>query len=227
MHRTEYVETDTTPTTIEKEAIYIGLDLGNNDLYGNKCFFILEKYNNYRFEEHIRSLRDEFGCQSYSSILFSIIFMINENEKKFFLFTAILEIPDRDEIEYSTSTIYEDTESRENVVDELLKNNLYDRVFIKAEMSTKFYINRSLDIMNQYEEEVENLFDEGYDEDESPSVIVEIPFISDNCSICLSAIPNILNIPCLHLSVCSQCEEIGKLIKCSVCRKKIERKVKI
>ena len=134
-----------------------------------------------------------------------------------------MEIPDRNEIEYSTSTIYEDTEEREKKVNDLLKNNIYDKVFIRAEMDIKFYINRSLDIINQYEDE----FDEGYDDDESPPVIVELPFIADNCSICLSNIPNILFLPCLHQYVCSQCEEIGKLLKCSVCRKKIERKVKI
>ena len=94
-------------------------------------------------------------------------------------------------------------------------------------MDIKFYIHRGLDILNQYDEEIEELIDEGYDDDESPPAIIESPFISDNCSICLSAIPNILNIPCLHLSVCSECEEIGKLLKCSVCRKKIKRKVKI
>ena len=91
-------------------------------------------------------------------------------------------------------------------------------------MDIKFYKNRSLDILNQYQDEE---FDEGYSDDELPPVIIESSFISDNCTICLSSKPNILNIPCLHLSVCHKCEEIGKLIKCSVCRKKIERKIKI
>ena len=94
-------------------------------------------------------------------------------------------------------------------------------------METKFYVYRSLDIMNQYEEEADELLDEGYSDDETPSAAVELPFISDNCSVCLSSPPNILNIPCLHLSVCHKCEEIGKLLRCAVCRKKIERKVKI
>ena len=126
----------------KRSYIYIGYDLGNNNLWGNKTFDgILDKYNNYRFEEHINNLRDEFDCQSYSSILFSIRFIINEIERKFFLFTAIMEIPDRNEIEYSTSTIYEDTEEREKIVNDLLKNNLYDRVYIQAEMDVKFYIN--------------------------------------------------------------------------------------
>ena len=155
--------------------------------------------------------------------MFTIIFLINEEEKKFFLFTSILEIPDRTEIEYTTSTIYEDVEEREKIINDLLKYNLYDKVFVRAEMDIKFYKNRSLDILNQYQEED----DEGYSDDESPPAIIESSFISDNCSVCLSTKPDILNIPCLHLSICHKCEEIGKLLRCAVCRKKIERKVKI
>ena len=223
MERTEYNELYTSASTIEKEAIYISEDLGDNKTFDG----IVDKYNSYRFEEHINNIRNEFNCQSYSHIIFSIEFIINENSHKFLLFSAILQIPNRNEIEYTSSTIYDETENQERIVNNLLKNNLYDKVYIKAEMDIKFYIHRRLDIMNQYEEELEELFDEGYDDDDSPPVIVESPFISDNCSICLSAIPNILNIPCLHLSVCSECEEVGKLLKCSVCRKKIERKVKI
>ena len=95
-------------------------------------------------------------------------------------------------------------------------------------MDTKFYIQRSLDIQNQYEEEAEEMLDEGISFDDGlPAAIIELPFVSDNCSICLSATPNILNIPCLHLSVCAECEEAGKLLRCAVCREKIFRKVKI
>ena len=218
MELAEYNEIHESATTIEKEAIFITENLGDDKTLDA----ILNKYNNYRFTEWLDFLRNDNNCQSYSSILFTIIFLINKNERKFFLFTGILEIPDRTEIEYSTSTIYEDVEEREKIINDLLKYNLYDKVFIKAEMDIKFYKNRSLDIQNQYEDE-----EVSDDDEETTPAIIESSFISDNCSICLSAIPNILNIPCLHLSVCSQCEEIGKLIRCAVCRKKIERKVKI
>ena len=219
MELAEYNEIHESATTIEKEAIFITENLGDDKTFDA----ILEKYNNYRFTEHMDFLRNDHDCQSYSSILFTIIFLINGNERKFFLFTAILEIPDRTEIEYTTSTIYEDVEEREKIINDLLKYNLYDKVFIKAEMDIKFYKNRSLDIQNQYED------DEGFsdNDEETTPAIIESSFISDNCSICLSAVPDILNIPCLHLSVCSKCEEIGKLLRCAVCRKKIERKVKI
>ena len=222
MELAEYNEILESATTIEKEGIFITENLGNDKTFDA----ILNKYNNYRFTEHIDFLRNDNNYQSYSSILFTIIFIINNNERKFFLFTAILEIPDRTEIEYTTSTIYEDVEEREKIINDLLKYNLYDKVFIRAEMDIKFYKNRSLDIQNQYQDEE---FDEGYSDDDETTTpaIIESSFISDNCTICLSAIPDILNIPCLHLSVCSSCEEIGKLLRCAVCRKKIERKVKI
>ena len=220
MELIRYNEIHESATSIEKEAIFITENLGNDKTFEA----ILDKFNNYRFTEHIDFLRNEHECQSYSSILFTINFTINGNERNFFLFTAILEIPDRNEIEYTTSTMYEDVEEREKIVNDLLKYKLYDKVIVRAEMDIKFYKNRSLDILEQYQDEE---FDEGYSDDESPPAIIESSFISDNCSVCLSMKPDILNIPCLHLAICHKCEEIGKLLKCVVCRKKIERKVKI
>ena len=220
MEFTEYNEINESASTIKKEAIFITENLGNDKTFES----ILDKFNNYRFTEHIDFLRNDHECQSYSSILFTINFTTNGNERKFFLFTAILEIPDRTEIEYTTSTMYEDVEEREKIVNDLLKYKLYDKVIVRAEMDIKFYKNRSLDILDQYQDEE---FDEGYNDDESPPAIIESSFISDNCSVCLSMKPDILNIPCLHLAICYKCEEIGKLLRCVVCRKKIERKIKI
>ena len=56
---------------------------------------------------------------------------------------------------------------------------------------------------------------------------IETGFASDNCIICCLEKPNILNLPCLHISICESCEKIGKLTKCSICRMVIQRKVKI
>ena len=220
MELTEYNEIDESASTIKKEAIFTTENLGNDETFDS----ILDKFNDYRFTEHIDFLRNEHECQSYSSILFTINFTTNGNERRFFLFTAILEIPDRTEIEYTTSAMYEDVEEREKIVNDLLKHKLYDKVIVKAEMDIKLYKNRSLDILDQYQDEE---FDEGYNDDESPPAIIESSFISDNCSVCLSMKPDILNIPCLHLAICYKCEEIGKLLRCVVCRKKIERKIKI
>ena len=60
-----------------------------------------------------------------------------------------------------------------------------------------------------------------------PPPIIETGFASDNCIICCVGKPNILNFPCLHISHCESCEEKGRFINCSICRKKIQRKVKI
>ena len=218
----EYNLITETETTIEMEAIFTTENLGETKKFDS----ILEKFNNYRFVEHLDFLRNYHDCQSYSTILFSIIFIINGEERKFFLFTGSIQISDRNNIDYASSTIYEDVEEREKIVDDLLKYNLYDKVFVRGEMDIKFYKMRSLDLFEDYEEEADEGISDDDDDDTIPAII-ESPFISDNCSICLSEKPNILNIPCLHLSVCSSCEETGKLLKCSVCRKKIERKIKI
>ena len=225
MQRISYDEVDRTYYNVTKDSVFVFEDIGEDKTYNG----IINKFKDFRFEDQfINELREEFECQSYSHIIFGIYFKVNDNLFHFYLLlSAEMEIPSRTEIEYRTFPILSESEYDKTCINELLETNQYEKVYIKVKMNTKFYIQRGLDIVNQYEEEVEEIFDEGYDDDESPPAIVESPFISDNCSICLSAIPNILNIPCLHLSVCSQCEDIGKLLKCSVCRKKIERKVKI
>ena len=220
MELVEYNEIDESASTIKKKAIFITEDLGNNKTFQS----ILDKFSDYRFTEHIDFLRNDHECQSYSSILFSINFTKNGDETNYFLFTAILEIPDRTEVEYTTSTMYENVRERETIVDGLLKYKLYDKVIVKAEMEIKFYKNSSLDILDQYQDEES---EEEYNEYETPPAIIESAFVYNNCSVCLSMKPNILNIPCLHLAICRSCEETGNLLRCVVCRKKIERKIKI
>ena len=232
MRRISYEEVDTSPSTIEKEAKYIACDLGEVNLWGNHCFDgIIDKYDNYRFDDHIDEMRNEMRCQSYSHIIFKIVFIIDENPREFILFSAVLEIPNWEEIEYKTSTIYNDTKEREKIIDDLLKNKLYGKVYIRAEMETKFYIQTELNSNIPYEENddpYEEIEEEGYEDDENQiPAIIETSFSADFCSICLTNIPNILNFPCLHLSVCESCETKGRLINCSICRKRIERKVKI
>ena len=220
MELAEYNEIDESASTIKKKAIFITEDLGNNKTFQS----ILDKFSDYRFTEHIDFLRNDHECQSYSTILFSINFTKNGDETSYFLFTAILEIPDRTEVEYTTSTMYENVREKETIVDGLLKYKLYDKVIVKAEMEIKFYKNSSLDILDQYQDEES---EEEYNEYETPPAIIESAFVYNNCSVCLSMKPNILNIPCLHLAICRSCEETGNLLRCVVCRKKIERKIKI
>ena len=166
MELIEYNEIHESATTIEKEAIFISENIGDNKTFDA----ILDKFNNYRFIEHIDFIRNDHNCQSYSSVIFTIVFIIKNTERKFFIFSGILEIPDRTEIDYTTSTMYEDVEEREKIVNDLLKFNLYDKVFVRAEMDIKFYKNRSLDLLSQYQEE----YDEDIsDDDESPPAIIQ------------------------------------------------------
>ena len=224
MERTEYRETDRNEYVVYKEAKF-------------KCNItepilsfleIINKFRNYHFTDHLDSLREEFDCQSHSHIVYYL--SISDKQKVLFFgrfLVATLGIADRNEIDLLAAPINYERENIKEEVNDILQNKRYDKITVKAEMEIKFFTYRSLDILNQYEEEVEELFDEGYDDEGLPPAIVELPFVSDNCSICLSSPPSILNIPCLHLSVCSECEEAGKLYRCAVCREKIFRKVKI
>ena len=115
----------------------------------------------------------------------------------------------------------DDVRDTESYVDGCLRFKDYDKVIVKAKMEIKFYKNRSLD---QYEY-VESDNDE-YNNADEPAII-ESAFTSDDCSVCLSKKPNIINFPCLHLAICCSCEEKGNLLRCVVCRKRIVRKIKI
>ena len=223
MERTDYREIDRNGYTVHKEAKF------KCDLFGEVYTFsdIIDKFINYNFEEHLDSLREEFNCQSVSNIIYYLS-ILNGNKGLFFdrFLGARLEIPGRNEIDLVTYPIRFELENPKEKINDILKNKMYDSVIIKAEMDIKFYIHRNFNMLDQYEEEADEGISDDDDDDTIPAII-ESPFISDNCSICLSEKPNILNIPCLHLSVCSSCEETGKLLRCSVCRKKIERKIKI
>ena len=82
------------------------------------------------------------------------------------------------------------------------------------------------DIVNPPPSDDDEDDDDEDDEDLIPPTI-ESGFYSDNCIVCCIEKPNILNIPCLHISTCESCENIGELTKCSICRMVIQRKVKI
>ena len=225
MELVEYNELYNSRETIENAALFTTENLGEDKTYNG----ILNKYTNYKFNEHINFIMNDGNLSFTCSIVFSIIFKINDAEKKIFLFNADIEAESRTEINHWFSIINEDTEKREKEVNELLKYNLYDKVFIRAEMDIEFFKETSLDDPFNFESENEheNMEVPAILINPRPPSIIELPFISDNCAICLSAKPNILFIPCLHLSVCDDCEKTGKLFKCSVCRKEIEKKVKI
>ena len=216
MIRESYELISETPNSSkEKKALYSSDDLADNTFMG-----IINKYKDYRFEEHIESLRSEFDCPSNSHISFYLEYKVNDFCQNINLFCATMEIFNREEIEYFVNIAEDIAEVREPIVDDLLKNK-YAKNHVKAIVFHKFYINRSLDLENQYDpEELE-------EEPEAFSIPVETPFTTDKCCICLTEKPDIILVPCLHKTVCLQCEEKGKLTTCPTCRLIISRKVKI
>ena len=192
-----------------KEALYSSYDLADNTFAG-----IIKKYSDYRFEEYVENLRNEFNCKSFSHISFHLEYKISDICQIINLFNATMEIFNREEIEYLVKICEETLEIKAPLVDGLLKNK-YSESRVKAIVYTKFFIDRSLDIEDQYEDA----------ELPIPLPQVELPFVSDECCICLSEKPNIILFPCLHKTLCLKCEEEGKFRKCPTCRVTIDRKI--
>ena len=230
MERTEYIETQRNNYLVYKKAKFVK-DITNKGLTFRG---IVDKFKDYRFTEYLNSMREEYNCQSQCHIIY-YLFISYKNKGLFFnrFISASLIIPNREETEFLSAPIHYERENTEQEVNNIFRNKQYDKICVEAEMEIKFLLFCSLDALSEYEaEQVEDLYDEGDDDEgyqDNPSnpPAIEIPFVSDNCSICLTAKPNIIIIPCLHQSVCSQCEEVGKLKNCPTCRKEIERKIKI
>ena len=164
-------------------------------------------------EEYEDELKDE-GYESLSNILFYLRY-VNDCT---FLFSASIEITDDNPI-YTFHFKENDFEDFYSFLSEYKDKDLH--IFMK--MTSRFYSQRVLheEFMSDNNEE------ETDDEEIQIPAIIENSFSSNNCSICLINEPNILNIPCLHLAACEECEKIGRFINCSICRRKIKRKVKI
>ena len=227
MERISYQEIERTFHTCKKLTTYKTQNLGDDKTFQS----IKNKFKNYRFLEWLDDMRNEFNCQSYSHLISKIEFYHKNDYTKeycissYILFSAELDIANDYEIDYRISEISNFQETvNEALVNNYFNNPIYSDVYVKAEVDTKFYLNRELNMEDRYEEEqLEDLYDEG--DDIIPPI--ETPFILDNCSVCLTAKPDILLIPCLHKSYCSECEERGVIVKCPTCRKIITKKVKI
>ena len=201
----------------------------NNSTYTIKYYFMydsitelrnyrdyINKFRNFTLEEYEDELKNE-GYQSYSNIMF----FLRHKDDFSVLFTMNLEI-----VNNIPEYMYHFNEYETNNVTEENINNMLDKykdsqenLYLEIRMTTKFY--RFLSFYNNEDED-----EDEYENEEIPAII-ENSFSSDNCIICLKLKPNILNFPCLHLSLCEECEKIGRFINCSICRIKIERKVKI
>ena len=201
----------------------------NNSTYTIKYYFMydsinelknyrdyLNKFKDFTLGEYEDELKNE-GYQSYSNIVFflchkdvfSVLFSIN--------LEIVNNIPEYTYHfnEYETNNITE--ENINDMLDEY--KNSPENLYLEIHMETKFY--RFLSFYDNLESD-----DEEEELHQTPAII-ENSFSSDNCLICLNNKPNILNFPCLHLSLCEECEKVGRFLNCSICRKEIKRKVKI
>ena len=164
-------------------------------------------------EEYEDELKDE-GYESLSNILFYLCYANDST----FLFSTSIEITDNNPI-YNFHFKENDFEDFYSFLSNYKNKDLH--IFMK--MTSRFYRQRALreEFISDNEEP------ETDDEENQIPAIIENSFSSDNCTVCLNNQPNILNFPCLHLSLCEECEKIGRFINCSICRRKIKRKVKI
>ena len=195
--------------SVLKEALYLSNDLADNTFAG-----IINKYRDYRFEEYVENLRNEYNCKSFSHISFYLEYKISDICQSINLFNTTMEIYNREDMQYLVNISEEASEIKGSLIDGLLKNK-YSESRVKAIVYTKFFTDRSLDIEDQYEDA----------ELPPPLVQVELPFVSDECCICLTEKTDIILFPCLHKTLCLKCEEKGKFTKCPTCRVTIDRKI--
>ena len=208
-------------------------------------------FSRYKFTEFIDELRDEHNSQVRCYLKYYLN-ILSETSCLFFgrFLVSTLEITDRNEPSFLALPSFDDRGNPVPEINSILQNELYKQVKVCVAMDIKFFLFYSLDALTIYEraeqnmgrglteyerEQLEDLEndevsdnDEAYDSDydESPKP-VKSPFVTDKCCICLTEKPEIILVPCLHKSVCYQCEEKGKLIKCPTCRRLITKKIKI
>ena len=210
-------------------------------------------FSRYKFTEFIDELRDEHNSQvrCHSKYYLSIL---SETSCLFFgrFLVSTLDISDRNEPSFLAIPSFDDRGNPIQEINSMLQNELYKQVKVCIAMDIKFLLFCSLDTLTIYEraeqrmgrnlteyeiehlEDLENQYEteeleNEYNSEEEPAAFctVETPFVTDKCCICLTEKPDIILIPCLHKSVCLQCEEKGKLTKCPTCRLMIIRKIKI
>ena len=147
------------------------------------------------------------GCLFFGKFLVSTMDITERGEEP-----SLLAIPSFDE---RGSPIEE--------INRILRDPMsFDQVKVCVAMEIKFFLSQSLDQLEainhlsvyeiseqimgrpltEYErEQIDERYDEGI-ETEEPA-----PFTTDKCCICLTEKPDIILVPCLHKTVCLQCEK--------------------
>ena len=206
MWRINKVKTEDNDSTFTINGVF-GLDYDHEEL---KTYSDIEnKFKDFKIDEEFVNELIEEQCKSITNFRF----FITDGNEDIYLFFINLTISSESDLEYDYNFIM----IEENLPD--LTNFNKENLFIRILYNSKFY---KLLSFGDYEYE-----DDDEEETQMIPAIIENSFSSDNCIICLKTKPNILNFPCLHLSLCEECEKIGRFLNCSICRKEINRKVKI
>ena len=207
-------------------------------------------FSRYKFTEFIDDFRDAYNSQVRCHSKY-YLYILSETSCLFFgrFLISTLDINDRNEPSFLALPSFDDRGNPIPEINSILQNELYKQVKVCVAMDIKFLLFCSLDALTVYERAEQNMgrdlteyereqledeegsdydndVDYNSDDDESPKP-VKSPFVTDKCCICLTEKPEIVLIPCLHKSVCLQCEEKGKLLKCPTCRRMITKKIKI
>ena len=205
-------------------------------------------FSRYKFTDFVDDFCDEYNCQLRCHSKY-YLYILSETSCLFFgkFLVSTMDIVDRGEPSFLAIPSFDDRGNPIQEINSILQNELYKQVKVCVAMEIKFLLFSSLDVLTVYEiaehhvgrdltdyerEQLDYLHDEGSgsENEEEPSAFshpVETPFTTDKCCICLTEKPNIILVPCLHKSVCLQCEEKGKLTKCPTCRLTITKKIKI
>ena len=208
-------------------------------------------FSRYKFTDFIDDFCDEYNCQVRCHSKY-YLYILSETSCLFFgkFLISTMDIVDRGEPSFLALPSFDERGNPIQEINSILQNELYKQVKVCVAMEIRFLLFSSLDALTVYEiaeqhvgrdltdyerEQLDALHDEGSDyendhnNEEEPAAYctVETPFVTDKCCICLTEKPDIILIPCLHKSVCLQCEEKGKLTKCPTCRLMIIRKIKI
>ena len=209
---------------------------------------IYDFFSRYKFNEFVDDFRNEYNCHVKCD---SRYFLTIANKSKGIFFakflSSTLSIRNRNEVDFLALPSFDDRGNPSQEVSRILQQKeLYTEVRVIIYMEVTFFLSYRLGELTSYEraeqhmgrpltdyetEQLEDLeeendadFDSDYDETSKP---VKSPFVTDKCCICLNEKPEIVLVPCLHKSVCLQCEEKGELRKCPTCRRKITKKIKI